>query len=148
MIISSEISHTYPSLKKVPSFQEIPEMYELSIEISFAAAHQLRGFKGKCENMHGHNWRAQVNVTAERLNEIDLALDFHELKKIAGEIILPLDHAYLNDIFPFTEKNPSSENIAKWIYDSLKKRINDGNLRVSAVTVWESDTSSASYYED
>ncbi|TAN39394.1 MAG: 6-carboxytetrahydropterin synthase QueD [Nitrospirae bacterium] len=123
-------------------------MFEVTIEVSFSAAHQLRGYKGNCENMHGHNWRVQVNVMAERLNEIDIALDFRDLKRIAREIIAPLDHAFLNDIFPFTEKNPSSENIAKWIYDSLKKKINDEVLRVAAVTVWESDTASASYYEE
>jgi 6-pyruvoyltetrahydropterin/6-carboxytetrahydropterin synthase len=123
-------------------------MYELSIEVGFAAAHQLRGYKGKCENLHGHNWRVQISVSAERLNEIDIAIDFHDLKKIAQEVVAPLDHAFLNDVFPFTEKNPSSENIAKWIYDSLKKKINDGNLRTAAVTVWESESASASYYED
>ena len=123
-------------------------MYELSIEVGFAAAHQLRGYKGKCENLHGHNWRVQISVLAERLNEIDIAIDFHDLKKISQEIVAPLDHAFLNDVFPFTEKNPSSENIAKWIFDSLKKKINDGNLRVAAVTVWESENASASYYED
>lgn len=123
-------------------------MYELTIETGFASAHQLRGYKGKCEKLHGHNWKVQVSVTAERLNEIDLALDFHDLKRIANEVVSPLDHAFLNDIFPFTEKNPSSENIAKWIYESMKKKINDDNIRISAVTVWESDTASASYYED
>lgn len=122
-------------------------MYELSIEVGFAAAHQLRGYQGKCENLHGHNWRVQVAVTAERLNEIDLAIDFHDLKKTAAEVVAPLDHAFLNEVFPFTEKNPSSENIAKWIFDSLKKRLNDDNIRVAAVTVWESETASASYYE-
>jgi 6-pyruvoyltetrahydropterin/6-carboxytetrahydropterin synthase len=123
-------------------------MYELSIEIGFAAAHQLRGYKGNCENMHGHNWRVQISVIAERLNEIDIAIDFRELKQTAREVISPLDHALLNELFPFTEKNPSSENIAKWIFDSMKKKINNEHIRVSAVTVWESDTASASYYED
>lgn len=123
-------------------------MYELMIETSFSAAHQLRGYMGKCEQMHGHNWKVQVHVTAERLNEIDIAIDFHELKSLTNEIIASLDHTFLNDIFPFTEKNPSSENIAKWIYDCLKKKINDENLEVSAVTVWESDSASATYYED
>jgi 6-pyruvoyltetrahydropterin/6-carboxytetrahydropterin synthase len=123
-------------------------MYELSVEVGFAAAHQLRGYKGKCENLHGHNWRVQVSVTAERLNEIDIAIDFHDLRKLAAEIVAPLDHAFLNEVFPFTEKNPSSENIAKWIFDSLRKKINNGNLRMAAVTVWESETASASYYED
>jgi len=122
-------------------------MFELSVEVSFSAAHQLRGYKGKCENMHGHNWKVQVSVMAENLNDIDIAIDFHDLKRMAREIIAPLDHAYLNDLFPFTEKNPSSENIAKWIYDSLKKKIQEENIRVSAVTVWESDTASATYYE-
>jgi 6-pyruvoyltetrahydropterin/6-carboxytetrahydropterin synthase len=123
-------------------------MYELSIEVGFSAAHQLRGYKGNCENVHGHNWRVQISVMAERLNEIEIGMDFRDLKKISREVILPLDHAFLNEVFPFTEKNPSSENIAKWIYDSLKKKINNGNLKVAAVTVWESDTASASYYED
>jgi len=123
-------------------------MYELTIETGFASAHQLRGYKGKCEKMHGHNWKVQVSVTAERLNDIDLAIDFHDLKRMANEVVSPLDHAFLNDIFPFTEKNPSSENIAKWIYDSMNKKLSEGNVRVSAVTVWESDTASASYYED
>ena len=122
-------------------------MFELSVEVSFSAAHQLRGYKGKCENMHGHNWKVQVSVMAENLNNIDIAIDFHDLKRMACEIIAPLDHAYLNDLFPFTEKNPSSENIAKWIFDSLKKKIVEENVRVSAVTVWESDTASATYYE-
>lgn len=123
-------------------------MYELTIETGFASAHQLRGYKGKCEKLHGHNWKVQVSVTAERLNEIDLVIDFHDLKRIANEIISPLDHSFLNDIFPFTEKNPSSENIAKWIYESMKKKISDENIHISAVTVWESDNASASYYED
>jgi 6-pyruvoyltetrahydropterin/6-carboxytetrahydropterin synthase len=122
-------------------------MFELSVEVSFSAAHQLRGYKGKCENMHGHNWKVQVSVMAENLNNIDIAIDFHDLKRITREIIAPLDHAYLNDLFPFTEKNPSSENIAKWIFDSLKKKILEENVRVSAVTVWESDIASATYYE-
>ena len=122
-------------------------MFELSVEVSFSAAHQLRGYKGKCENMHGHNWKVQVSVMADVLNDIDIAMDFHDLKRMAKEVIAPLDHAYLNDIFPFTEKNPSSENMAKWIFDSMKKKISDQNVRVSAVTVWESDTASATYYE-
>ncbi len=123
-------------------------MYELTVELGFSSAHQLRGYKGKCENIHGHNWKVQINVIADKLNELDIAIDFQDIKKTAKEVISPLDHTFLNDIFPFTEKNPSSENIAKWIYDSIKKRINNDNIQVSAVTVWESDTASASYYED
>jgi 6-pyruvoyltetrahydropterin/6-carboxytetrahydropterin synthase len=87
-------------------------------------------------------------VTAERLNEIDIALDFHDLKRITNEVVSQLDHVCLNELFPFTERNPSSENIARWIYDSLKKRLAEYEVRLSAVTVWESDTASATYYED
>jgi len=122
-------------------------MYELMVETCFSSAHQLRGYKGVCEKLHGHNWKVQVHVVSERLNEIDMAIDFHELKEFVAEVIAPLDHGLLNELFPFTEKNPSSENIAKWIFDSLKKKINDDNLRVSAVTVWESETTSATYFE-
>ncbi len=123
-------------------------MFELMIETTFSAAHQLRGYMGKCEHLHGHNWKVHVHVSAERLNEIDIAVDFHELKRMTHEVIAPLDHAFLNDLFPFTEKNPSSENLAKWIFDSLKKKINTDTLHLNAVTVWESDTASATYYED
>jgi 6-pyruvoyltetrahydropterin/6-carboxytetrahydropterin synthase len=123
-------------------------MYELMIETGFSAAHQLRGYQGKCEKVHGHNWRVQTYVSAEQLNEIDIAIDFHELKRITNEIISQIDHSFLNDVFPFTERNPSSENIARWIYDSLKKRLPDHRVRVSAVTVWESETASATYTED
>lgn len=123
-------------------------MYKLMIETDFASAHQLRGYKGKCEVLHGHNWKVQVFVTAEKLNEIDIAIDFSELKRITKEIISQLDHKFLNEIYPFTEINPSSENIAFWIYKSLKDRLSDyPNISVSAVTVWESDTASATYYE-
>ena len=123
-------------------------MYELMVERNFSSAHQLRGYKGACEKLHGHNWKVQVHVIAEKLNELDMAIDFHELKDFVDEVISPLDHGFLNDLFPFTEKNPSSENIAKWIFDSLKKKINDNNLRLSAVTVWESEATSATYFEE
>jgi len=123
-------------------------MFELMVDTTFAAAHQLRGYKGKCEQLHGHNWKVQVHVVAEKLNDIDIAMDFHDLKELLDEVITPLDHSFLNDIFPFTEKNPSSENIAKWLYDSLNKKLSDEHVQVSAVTVWESETAAATYYEN
>jgi 6-pyruvoyltetrahydropterin/6-carboxytetrahydropterin synthase len=122
-------------------------MFDLMIESQFAAAHQLRGYKGKCEDLHGHNWRVQVTVSSETLNDIGMAIDFHELKEISGEVILSLDHVFLNDVFPFTEINPSSENIARWIYDSIKKKLKKKGCNISSVTVWENETSSATYYE-
>ncbi len=121
-------------------------MYELSIETQFSAAHQLRGYKGKCEQMHGHNWRVQVSISSEKLNDIGIVMDFHDLKKVTNEIISSLDHSYLNEVFPFTEINPSSENIAKWIFESAKKRL-EKVVKVNSITVWESENSSATYYE-
>lgn len=122
-------------------------MYELVVEAQFSAAHQLRGYKGRCERLHGHNWRVQVSVSAERLNDIGLVIDFHELKRITNEVLSSLDHSDLNQVFPFTEINPSSENIAKWLYDSLKKKLSNDNIRLSAVTIWESEGAGATYYE-
>ncbi len=122
-------------------------MYELMVESQFAAAHQLRGYKGKCENLHGHNWRVQVVVNADKLNDLGLAIDFHELKSITRELLLTLDHSVLNEVFPFTEINPSSENIAKWLHDSIKKKVTDDNIKVFSITVWEAETASATYYE-
>jgi 6-pyruvoyltetrahydropterin/6-carboxytetrahydropterin synthase len=122
-------------------------MYELMIESHFSAAHQLRGYKGKCENLHGHNWRVQVLVSSERINEIGLVIDFNDLKMLVTDVLSSVDHTVLNDIFPFTEINPSSENIAKWLHDSIRKKITDQNLQVSSITVWESETASATYYE-
>lgn len=86
-------------------------------------------------------------MTAERLDDQGIAIDFHDLKKALREVLDQLEHTFLNDIFPFTQINPSSENLAKWIFDTMAKKIDDGNLQVSSVTVWESDTASASYFE-
>jgi 6-pyruvoyltetrahydropterin/6-carboxytetrahydropterin synthase len=122
-------------------------MFELTVETIFSAAHQLKGYKGKCERLHGHNWKVQVHVLAEKLNEIDIAIDFHKLKTLTDDVVSALDHGVLNEIFPFTEKNPSSENIAKWVYDALRKKIENETIQLSAVTVWESETASATYYE-
>ncbi len=122
-------------------------MFELMIESQFSAAHQLRGYRGKCEALHGHNWRVQVTVSSDKLNDIGLAIDFHDLKAISNEVILSLDHSFLNEVFPFTEINPSSENIAKWIFESIKKKIEGGTCNLSSITVWENETASATYYE-
>lgn len=122
-------------------------MYELMVETQFSSAHQLRGYMGKCENLHGHNWRVQVVVQSEKLNEIGLAIDFHDLKRITNEFVSTLDHTILNEVFPFTELNPSSENIAKWIFDSVKKKVRGNDIDIASVTVWESETASATYYE-
>ncbi|WP_353683388.1 6-carboxytetrahydropterin synthase QueD [Thermodesulfovibrio sp. 3907-1M] len=122
-------------------------MYKLKIITEFDAAHQLRGYKGKCENIHGHNWKVEVEVIAENLNEIGIAIDFKELKGVTEEVISRLDHSFINQIPPFTEINPSSENIARWIYMSLKDKLNTLPVKLYSVTVWESDHASATYIE-
>lgn len=122
-------------------------MYKLKIITDFDAAHQLRGYKGKCENIHGHNWKVEVEVISETLDEIGIAIDFKELKKNVDEIISQLDHTFINQIPPFTQINPSSENIARWIYISLKDKFNTTPVRLYSVTVWESDHASATYIE-
>jgi queuosine biosynthesis protein QueD len=122
-------------------------MYKLKIISGFDAAHQLIGYKGKCENIHGHNWKVEVEVTAENLDEIGIAIDFKELKKLTEEVISHLDHSFINKISPFTEINPSSENVARWIYQSLKNKLKGSPVNLYCVTVWESESASASYIE-
>jgi 6-pyruvoyltetrahydropterin/6-carboxytetrahydropterin synthase len=123
-------------------------MYTLNVETKFASSHQLRGYKGKCENIHGHSWKVQVCVCSKELNDIGLAIDFTDLKRIMDEIVKPLDHTCLNDIDPFTAINPSSENIAKYVFDSLGDKVVPYRVIVKSVTVWESDSASATYTRD
>jgi 6-pyruvoyltetrahydropterin/6-carboxytetrahydropterin synthase len=122
-------------------------MYKLKIITHFDAAHQLRGYKGKCENIHGHNWKVEIEVIAENLNEIGIAIDFKELKKISDEVVSELDHTFINEIPPFNQINPSSENIAKWIYLNLKSKLEKIPVKLFSVTVWESDNAGATYFE-
>ena len=123
-------------------------MFVLTIEDYFSSAHQLRGYKGKCENIHGHNWRVILNVQGEVLNEIGLLIDFNDLKGILKKITGSLDHKNLNDIEPFTTLNPSSENIAEFIAAKAQEEIAkvDGSLNVESVTIWESHTSRCTFY--
>ena len=123
-------------------------MYELKIEESFAAAHRLRGYKGQCEDLHGHNWKIEVVVRADRLDDIGLALDFHELKSVTKKVLGPLDHSFLNDLPPFLEQNPSSENIARYVLEEVASQVEREGLRVHRVTAWESDRACASYVRD
>ena len=122
-------------------------MYELTILSDFAAAHNLRGYEGECENLHGHNWKVEVMVTSKELNKIGLAVDFSVLKKMLEGILEKLDHKYLNEILPFDKENPSSENIARYIFNQLKKDIKGKGKKVARVRVWESDNAAATYYE-
>jgi 6-pyruvoyltetrahydropterin/6-carboxytetrahydropterin synthase len=122
-------------------------MYELKIVSEFAAAHQLRGFEGKCEKLHGHNWKIEVYVTGNKLGKDGLLIDFRLIKQGTVKALSELDHKFLNELEPFKTINPSSENIARHIYKSLEKELNNENVRVSRVTAWESNTACATYTE-
>jgi 6-pyruvoyltetrahydropterin/6-carboxytetrahydropterin synthase len=121
-------------------------MFEVTIEQSFAAGHALRNYHGKCENVHGHNYRCQLTLEGSALDSTGLLMDFVVLKKILQGVIDRLDHQWLNDFPPFDVLNPSAENIAKYIYDEVIKGINGQNgVHLGSVRLWETDTSSATY---
>lgn len=119
-------------------------MFELTIKIEFSAAHRLREYEGACERLHGHNYKVDVVVCGERLNEQGMLIDFKDVKAALVEITSRLDHQFLNEIEPFTEINPSAENLAKHMCDELSARTPDG-VAVKSVTVWESDRCGATY---
>ena len=120
-------------------------MFEVSTEVNFAAAHHLREYCGACENVHGHNWLVRASVRSENLNPIGLAIDFKDLKIHLKEVLEKLDHNDLNTVFTEELGNPSSENIAKYIYTELSKLIK--NAQVYRVDVWETPGNCASYFE-
>jgi 6-pyruvoyltetrahydropterin/6-carboxytetrahydropterin synthase len=120
-------------------------MFQISAEYTFAAGHALRGYKGKCENVHGHNYKVQVTVEGERLNSIGLLMDFVDLRAAIKGLVDRLDHRFLNDLPPFDQLNPSAENLAKYFYDGLEPQVREQGNRVSAVKVWETDTTSATF---
>ena len=121
-------------------------MFEASVERTFAAGHALRNYHGKCENVHGHNYRVQITVQGEQLDATGLLVDFLELKHVLDEAIEYLDHRFINDLAPFDILNPSAENIAKYFYDRVNGGLAPGiPARISEVRVWETDTSSAVY---
>ena len=122
-------------------------MYKLKIITSFAAAHCLINYQGDCENLHGHNWKVEVVVTAGELDKAGLGIDFKILKRETNQLLKTLDHKYLNELTPFLDTSPSSENLARYIYGELSLKLNNANIKVEMVTVWESDFASASYYE-
>lgn len=118
-------------------------MYQVSVRQHFDAAHYLRGYGGKCEDLHGHRFEVVVSVEAKKLNEIGIAFDFVELKKYLGEILRRFDHVCLNDISPFDSINPSSENIAATVCKELVGRLS--GVVISQVAVWESPESRITY---
>ena len=122
-------------------------MFEVSVEKTFAAGHSLRNYKGKCENVHGHNYRVRVTIEGAMLCSNGLLVDFVQVKKQLLEIIDRLDHQFINDIAPFTVLNPSAENLAKYFYDELSGKLSNTEVpvKLSEVRIWETDTSIAAY---
>jgi 6-pyruvoyltetrahydropterin/6-carboxytetrahydropterin synthase len=121
-------------------------MYEVSVEQTFAAGHALRNYKGKCENVHGHNFKVRVVIEGEKLDDAGLLVDFLDVKAAMQEIVTRLDHVFLNDIAPFDVKNPSAENIAEYFYTEMARTLKSTvSVRVQEVKVWETDIQSATY---
>ena len=121
-------------------------MFEVTIEETFAAGHALRNYKGKCENVHGHNYRCQVTLAGEELDSIGLLVDFVELKKTVHAVLDRMDHQWLNEFPPFDVLNPSAENMAKYIFDEVSAGLGDKTgVKVGSVRLWETDTASATY---
>jgi 6-pyruvoyltetrahydropterin/6-carboxytetrahydropterin synthase len=120
-------------------------MYEVTVRKSFSAAHLLKEIGGKCEELHGHNFLVEVSVTAESLNADGLLIDFRIVKQWSEEILDRIDHKYLNELEYFKNMNPSSEQIARFIYDGIAQKTRQAKVHLSRVTVWESENSCVSY---
>ncbi|SEM18303.1 6-pyruvoyltetrahydropterin/6-carboxytetrahydropterin synthase [Syntrophus gentianae] len=125
----------------------MPGIFEISVEEHFSSAHALRDYPGNCEHLHGHNWAVRVTVECKELNEIGIGIDFREVKESVREALHRLDHINLNELPPFQDINPSSENIARYLYSELSRKLNTETVRVSRVRVSETPTSSATYRE-
>lgn len=123
-------------------------MYEIVVEQHFEAAHFLRGYKGKCENVHGHRYSVVVRLKSRKLNDIGLVYDFTDVKRHLAGIIAGFDHTSLNDIPPFDKINPSAENIASTIYQKLKSQLTAEPVSISAVEVWENPQQGIIYCPD
>jgi 6-pyruvoyltetrahydropterin/6-carboxytetrahydropterin synthase len=122
-------------------------MYDVTVKTGFAAAHQLRLYDGKYENLHGHNWTAQVTVEADELDTMGVGIDFVKLKQMVETHLSQLDYHNINEVPPFDELNPSAENIARWLFLKLKAEVNTSSTRVKRVEIFEMEGCGASYFE-
>jgi 6-pyruvoyltetrahydropterin/6-carboxytetrahydropterin synthase len=124
-------------------------MFEVTVEETFAAGHALRNYHGKCEHVHGHNYKIRATLEGEQLDVAGLLIDFHDVKRVLNEIIERVDHKFLNDIAPFDTLNPSAENMARWFYEELAQglaaALRTTGARLVEVRIWETDTSIAAY---
>ena len=124
-------------------------MFEVMIERNFSSAHQLRGYRGKCENLHGHNYKIEIYARGRELNHIGLLVDFVELKEAADEVVNFLDHRNINELEPFVEElNPSAENLARFILERVARRVGDDRVQIYKVRCYETPTSVATYTID
>ncbi|BAZ93591.1 6-pyruvoyl-tetrahydropterin synthase [Thiohalobacter thiocyanaticus] len=126
----------------------MPARYTLKVLTEFASAHTLREYPGACARMHGHNWKVETEVDASALDEVGMGVDFKVIKNAARRIGERLDHRYLNEIEPFTEVNPTAENIAAYFYRELAAELNNDRIRIRSVTLWETDRACVRYTED
>ena len=126
----------------------MPGEFEVMIERNFSSAHQLRGYKGKCENLHGHNYKIEIYARGSELNNIGLLVDFVELKDAADDLVTYLDHKNLNELEPFVKENPSAENVARFILERLAAKIDDDRVKIYKVRCFETPTSVATYQVD
>ncbi len=124
------------------------EVYELYVKTHFSAAHALKGYPGDCARLHGHNWMIEVYVRCKKLNEIGIGIDFREIKQAIKSLLNNLDHFNLNELPAFQEINPTSENIARFIYKELSRRLNTGDIIISKVKVCETPGAGAFYWEE
>ncbi len=121
-------------------------MFEVAVEQTFAAGHALRNYKGKCENVHGHNFKVRVVIEGDKLDDTGLLVDFLDVKAALQVIIGRLDHVFLNDVAPFDVKNPSAENIAEYFYQEMTRSLRSAaGVRIREVRIWETEIQSATY---
>lgn len=122
-------------------------MFTIKVILNFCGAHFLRNYKGKCESLHGHNWKVEVAVSSNSLDQAGMVMDFTDLKKMTNTLLDELDHKNLNDLEYFTSHNPSSEEICRYLYQRLSKQVSANKAKIAWVTVWETENSCASYQE-
>jgi 6-pyruvoyltetrahydropterin/6-carboxytetrahydropterin synthase len=123
-------------------------MYEVSVRLSFSAAHRLCDYPGDCERLHGHNWRVVVVVRARELDELGMVCDFRLVKRLARELVEEFDHTLINDHPAFTKEDPSSERLARYFFERLQSALDAGNHWLHAVEMWETENSAARYIRD
>ena len=122
-------------------------MYTLTTMVEFSSAHTLVGHSGPCKKMHGHNWKVEVEITGEKLDKIGMVVDFKEIRKATNLVVDELDHEFLNNLEPFSEDNPTAENIARYIITKLSEEFSNKNVKVNSIKLWETDKSAVSYKE-